>query len=537
MDYLQTYSGSSFAVVVGLIGLAFVSEDAATVGAATLAAARLLDVRLSFFSAVAGLWLGDLAVYAAVRFAKEKIARVSLFSRAMEILQSDSRPIQGHWPLAYSRFLPGTRLPAYVLAGLNRMPFLRFAGITAATATLWTLTVFAAIRLFPSQSETARGRLVLLSLAGLTAFTVLVVSRAYFSRLRAKLEFLWQKMVRWEFWPAWLFYAPVTAMCAWLGLCYRGLCLPTIANLNQKNGGIVGESKTAILQELLKASPEATAKAHLIAAGPFEQRLARVKDLLLTHGLAFPVVLKPDRAQRGSGFRKVQSLEDVKGYLAQVVQPLVLQAYVAGPNEVGVFYYRFPGAAKGEIFGITRKRFPFVVGDGTSTVEQLIAQDDRARFLRHVYLKRLGTAAQRIPAPTEKVRLVEAGNHCQGCIFEDGWDLYSEPLLTALDEISSQVPGFYVGRFDIRYSDDESLRKGVGFRIIELNGAASEATHLYDARNSLWSAYRTLYRQWNLIYAIGAENRKRGARPRPVLSVWRDWREFSLSACELPIAD
>ena len=87
------------------------------------------------------------------------------------------------------------------------------------------------------------------------------------------------------------------------------------------------------------------------------------------------------------------------------------------------------------------------------------------------------------------------------------------------------------------YSDDKSLRRGAGFRTIELNGAASEATHRYDARNSRWSTYRTLYRQWNLIYAIGAENRKRGARPRPVLSVWRYWRDSSLSACELPIAD
>jgi membrane protein DedA with SNARE-associated domain len=537
MDYLEMHFGSSLVVVLTLVGVAFVSEDAGTVTAATLAAARLLDARLSFFSAVAGLWLGDLAVYVTVRFAEYKVERMNVFSRAIETLQSGSKRIQGHWPLAFSRFLPGTRLPAYVSAALNRMPFLRFAGTTAATAVLWTWTVFAAIRWFPSQAETARGRLAVLSLVGVTAFTILFVSRPYFVRLCAKLEFLWQKTVRWEFWPAWLFYAPVTAMCAWLGLRYRGLSLPTIANLNQKNGGIVGESKIAILQQLLKASAEATAESYLIPPGPFEQRLALVKDVLLTRGLAFPVVLKPDTAQRGSGFRKAQSLEDVKSYLAQVLQPLVLQAYVPGPNEAGIFYYRFPGTTKGEILGITRKRFPFVVGDGTSTIAQLIAQDDRARFLQHVYLKRLGAAAQRIPAPTEEVRLVEAGNHCQGCIFEDGADLYSEPLRAAVNEISGQVPGFYVGRFDIRYSDDESLRRGAGFRIIELNGAASEATHLYDARNSLWSAYRTLYRQWNLIYAIGAENRQRGARPRPVLSVWRDWRDSSLRACELPIAD
>src|SRR5207248_677385 len=53
-------------------------------------------------------------------------------------------------------------------------------------------------------------------------------------------------------------------------------------------------------------------------------------------------------------------------------------------------------------------------------------------------------------------------------------------------------PGFYIGRYDIRYRSDEELRAGKGFQIIELNGAASEATNIYDASNSLWSArYRS----------------------------------------------
>jgi membrane protein DedA with SNARE-associated domain len=537
MDYLAMHFGNNLFVALGLVVAAFVSEDAATITAATLAAASLLDLRLSFVSAVAGLWLGDLGVYGAVRIGRQKVEKMNWFSRAMQNLEVDSSRMHGEWPLALSRFLPGTRLPAYVSAGLNRMPFLRFAGITAVTAALWTCFVFAAIRLFPAKAETAREHLAWLSLLGLSAFAGLFTWRCYAERLREKLEFAWQKVVRWEFWPAWLFYAPLTAMCAWLGFRYRGLCLPTIANLNQKNGGIVGESKIAILRELLDTSPETTAESYLIAAGSLEERLDRIEKILAAQRLSFRFVLKPDMAQRGSGFRKIQSLQDARSYLAQVIHPLVLQTYVPGPNEAGIFYYRFPSAAKGNIFGITRKRFPFVVGDGVSTLEQLIGQDDRARFLQSVYLERLGATARRVPAKGEEVRLVEAGNHCQGCIFEDGWDLYSEELRAAVDEISRRISGFYIGRFDVRYTDDESLRQGMGFKIVELNGAASEATNLYDARNSLWSAYRTLYRQWKLTYAIGAENRKRGAKPRPVVSLWRDWRDFSLRACEFPIAD
>jgi hypothetical protein len=132
---------------------------------------------------------------------------------------------------------------------------------------------------------------------------------------------------------------------------------------------------------------------------------------------------------------------------------------------------------------------------------------------------------------------VEAGNHCQGCIFLDGSDLLTDPLRQAFDAISQKLPGFYVGRYDIRYESDTELRAGRGFKIIELNGAASEATNIYDASNSIWSAYATLYRQWEIVYRIGAENRRRGKRVTRLWAVFKDWLAFSSRAAEFPIAD
>lgn len=75
------------------------------------------------------------------------------------------------------------------------------------------------------------------------------------------------------------------------------------------------------------------------------------------------------------------------------------------------------------------------------------------------------------------------------------------------------------------------------FQIIELNGAASEVTNIYDSRNSLWSAYATLFRQWRIVYAIGAANRRRGFQPASPYAVWRDWREYTSQACGFPLAD
>ena len=52
----------------GIIAATFISEDGATVTAATLAASSLLDARLAFVSAFSGLWVGDLGVYAIARY-------------------------------------------------------------------------------------------------------------------------------------------------------------------------------------------------------------------------------------------------------------------------------------------------------------------------------------------------------------------------------------------------------------------------------------------------------------------------------------
>ena len=59
--------------------------------------------------------------------------------------------------------------------------------------------------------------------------------------------------------------------------------MPTIANVNQKNGGIVGESKIGILQTLMETSPEFTAESFLIQSGRVNARLDAIEVLLCRH--------------------------------------------------------------------------------------------------------------------------------------------------------------------------------------------------------------------------------------------------------------
>jgi membrane protein DedA with SNARE-associated domain len=526
------------AIVTGIIAAAFISEDGATVTAATLAASSLLDMKLAFLSAFSGLWVGDLGVYAIARYLQPAARGSRWYSRVFRgVSDKASANVDGAWQLAVSRFFPGTRLPSYVSAGLRGMPASVFSVVTAVTAFLWTLLVFTLVQLAPAHTQRAARQLPFAVVVGVGVLAWLYAWRIWGSAIQVQVQKRLGRFARWEFWPAWVFYPPVAAYCFWLGVRHRSFALPAIANLNQKNGGIIGESKIGILQELMQAAPEATADAYLVPEGPIQERLARIETLCARHGIAAPFVLKPDTAQRGAGFKKIQSASEIENYLSQVTVPLVLQRYVAADKEAGIFYYRFPGESRGHILGITRKEFPYVTGNSVHTIRELIDADSRARLIAPTYLKRFGAGAERVPEAGERLRLVEAGNHCQGCEFRDGSDLYTSDLLEAFDAISQRLRGFYVGRFDVRYTDEEELRAGKDFKIIELNGAASEATNIYDSRNSLWSAYRTLFRQWHIVYAIGAAHRRRGCRPPSPYAVWRDWREFNAQACEFPIAD
>jgi hypothetical protein len=292
-----------------------------------------------------------------------------------------------------------------------------------------------------------------------------------------------------------------------------------------------------MLNELVSTSPGFTAEGELIPHDSVAERSRSLDAIRARLNLELPFILKPDVGQRGAGIKLIRTREQAEDCLRQTSAPLVVQRYVPGPHEVGIFYYRFPHQTRGRVFAITEKLFPKLVGDGRHTIGELIERDPRARFLAGTYLLRFAARREQVLAAGEELRLVEAGNHAQGCVFRDGMRFCTPELERRIDEISRKLNGFFIGRFDIRFSSEADLRAGKNFQIIELNGAASEATSIYDSRNSLFAAYRTLFRQWELVFAIGAANRARGCASTNLSLVWRKWREYARMAATYPVAD
>ena len=337
---------------------------------------------------------------------------------------------------------------------------------------------------------------------------------------------------RWEFWPPYLFYPPVVAYIVYLGIKFRSWTLFTAANPGIPAGGFVGESKHKILDNLKDAAAWMPCSTLLSCSAP-AHRIVEAETFMRQHGLQFPVVLKPDAGQRGSGVSIVRSSGKLCEYLTHAAFPVILQEYVPG-EEYGVFYYRYPGDERGRILSVTEKRMPILLGDGKRTLEELILADDRAVCMSDFYLRKNADRIQDVPAAGERVQLVEIGTHCRGAIFLDGSDTITPALEEVIDRIARTFDGFFFGRFDVRVPSRQDFMAGRNLKIVELNGVTSEATHIYDPKLNLFDAYRALFQQWRIAFEIGDLNRVRGIQPASVGDLRDATREYGRLAQSHP---
>lgn len=516
----------------------FVSEDLTCIAAGLLAATGRIDFLSATAASYAGILVGDSAIFALGYF----YGRPLLLHRwARWIVSERSLARAGHlfhrhgvWIVLLSRFIPGTRTATYFSAGAIHAPALVFLGVFALASLIWTpllvgLSFFLGRGLVDLYATYEAFALPGLLFAGLVLYGFF----NYFLPLltwrgRRSLRGKWMRATRWEFWPAWQVNWVVVLYAIYLGFIrYRRPLLFTAVNPGMPHGGLLGESKGAIL-ESLRAVGEALPPWKRIGPGELTERLAAYDAALAELGLSYPVVLKPDAGQRGLGVAVIRDRAAAEGWLRRTPGPVLLQAYIGG-CEYGVFYVRQPGAARGSVVSVTLKEQLEVIGNGTDSLEVLILRHPRAVALQELFLKRFDARLEEVLPEGARLPLGELGTHALGSLFRDGRHLITPELEEAIERLARASDGFHFGRFDLKAPDEAALRAGQGIRIIELNGLTSEATHIYDPRYGLWQAWRTLAWQWRTAFAIAEANRRAGAPVSRFGDLSRDlraaWRE------------
>ncbi len=329
-----------------------------------------------------------------------------------------------------------------------------------------------------------------------------------------------------EFWPGVIIYIPVAFQWLMLAIRYRSLTVPLVANPLIPLGGMVGESKSTVF---MQASGEARNKiAPWIVFTVTESKeltLNIASQLMTDKKLKFPVVAKPDIGCRGAGIRIIRDTQELSSYINHYPcgNDIILQKLIPYEAEAGIFYIRDPHKTKGELFSITLKYSPYVIGNGVNTLDQLIDKDERASHLADLYKSRHKDRLEDILPEGQAFRLAFSGSHCRGSIFRDGRKYITTELTDAINQVCMGLPEFYYGRIDIRFSDIESLMNGKQFYILEINGASSEAAHIWDSRSSLRELYRVLFYQYRTLFRLGAINRQRGFQTPSFIQLVKAW--------------
>lgn len=289
----------------------------------------------------------------------------------------------------------------------------------------------------------------------------------------------------------WIFYAPFVPYWWWNAIKSNSLFYFCKVNQGIKFGGFMEYSKFEILKQISQ---------EFIPTTEFISNKTEFKNLW-----KFPFIIKPEIGERGINVEVINSENDWENYPLQ--ENLIIQKFIDFPLEFGVFYAKLPDENLGKILSITGKEFLQFESDGNSTLKDFIEENTRAYFRKKYLLKKNENQLDEVYPKGTRILLEPIGNHNRGTMFYDASDLISEKLNQKINEISEKIEGFCYGRFDVKTKSIEDLKNGK-IVILEVNGANSEATHIYDPKYSLIQAYKEVKRHLDIQFQIAKRNPK-----------------------------
>ena len=329
-----------------------------------------------------------------------------------------------------------------------------------------------------------------------------------------------QKIFNWELWNFYVLYAPVSVVWFWYCLRSWSVWFFSSSNPTITFGGFEGEGKKEMYDQLPPHLVPRTI--YIMHDLTYQEVIQKVRDV----GFNYPFIVKPDIGMKGMLFRKIESEEQLVRYHERIPVEYIVQDLVELPVEVSVFYYRYPDQQKGTVSGFIHKELLQVKGNGESTLKELIQQHPRAKFRMDEMEHRHGHRFNRVIPQDEIFYLSYAGNHNRGAHFTNLHKEIDEDLQKVFDKLSHYTDKFFYGRYDIKTTSIEDLKKGKNFLILEFNGCGAEPNHIYDCGMSIWKAYGVILTHWKALYRISRYNHKNGV---PYWSFKRGWNYLKQS--------
>lgn len=324
------------------------------------------------------------------------------------------------------------------------------------------------------------------------------------------------KIFNWERWSYDVIYLPIDIFWLWYAIKARHFWYFTPVNPSLIFAGFEGGSKKEMYDQLPKWSYPTT-----LLIDPAND-IEKIKKEMQEAGLNFPVVVKPDSGMAGVLFRIIKSADELQNYHGKVGENYILQKFINEElYEYSVFHIRYPGETRGIITGLIVKDYLHVIGDGSKTLDALVAEHPVAKHKVAQLKKKHENNWNKIIPVGEKYLLNRAGNHNTGAKFVNLNHKIDQQLCDVFDNISNEAGQFYFGRYDLKCTSLEDLKNGKNIFILEFNGAGAAITHVFDRNMSYGSALKEIVRHWRHLYRIGKINHKKGV---PYWGFWKGYR-------------
>ncbi len=284
----------------------------------------------------------------------------------------------------------------------------------------------------------------------------------------------------------------------------RSLFFFSASNPGIETGGVFGESKISILDKV-----PVDLKPKTIFAKSDDSSEA-VRTMMERSGISFPLIIKPDVGEKGFLVEKISDFQTLVNYRKRFKIDFIIQEFVSLPYECNLLYYKIPGEHSGNVLSITNKEFLNITGNGKATVLDLMKEKPRAVLQMNRMKKEKPDLMKFIPKSGEIVKIEPIGNHARGTAFLDGRNLINDEVVEAFDKIANRIPGMFVYRFDLKCKSPDDLKTGDNIKLVEVNGAGGEPTHIYQPGYSLVRAWKDLFQLWRIIHKISRINHSQG---------------------------
>lgn len=526
-------AGARFWILLVIIVICtFVAEDPTCLASGLMVSVGIIDFWSATAACTAGIFIGDVCLYSLGRFLGRKALRrapLKWFLKEHKVNQWAgwfSTP-KGMLVVVSSRFIPASRVPTFVTAGIMRLNIFRLGILLLIAALIWTPPLmwigykFGAKAMEQLAHYKSNAIWVIIGFLFFLHFVTHWVVPAFTWRGRRQITMKVRGFLQPSLWPAWLLYLPVRLGI--LALCLRYRRLTAFASANPafgRIGGFVGDSKSLLLRPFQRDSRCCPTLA-LSLDDPQDERVREAQAFAMCHG--WPVVFKPEVAENGAGLRFVHTAEQLEQLVRAAAEDFLLQKYISG-FEFEVVWRRNPGKDDGRIMAVVQKRDVAVRGDGEQTLEELIWLDEVAVSRGELFIQCHASDLNRVIPAGQKVILNLTGSYGHGARCLHRHDLITVQLDEAVTAFAKRFPGLHFARFDLRAISVDELKAG-RFIITEVGGCCHVSSLFRDESLLFARSYVAIWGQLKACIVAGDYNLRQKVRPVPLDELMARWSQ------------